>query len=176
MELSKRLDRYLGTPPKIHPEAFIHPAATVIGDVTIGPRASVWPRAVLRGDINSITIGAGSNIQDGAVVHLADDFGVSIGDYVTIGHLAMIHACTIRDRCLIGMQATLLDDSVIGEESIIGANSLVTRGTEIPPGSLAFGSPAKVRRSLSPKERAGLRRWAEKYVEVAAAHQRRFAK
>lgn len=176
MDLSERLDRYLATPPKIHPDAFVHPAATVVGDVTLGPRSSVWPGAVLRGDINSIIIGEGSNVQDGSIVHLADDFGVSVGDYVTIGHLAMIHACAIGNRCLIGMHSTILDGSKIGEECIIGANSLVTGGTEIPDGSLAFGNPAKVRRALSPHERSDLRKWAEKYIEVASAHRRRLAK
>ena len=126
--------------------------AYVGGDVTLGDYSSVWYGAVLRGDINRIVLGANSNIQDNAVVHLADDFPCLIGEWVTVGHSAIVHACTI------------LDGAEIGAQSIVGANALVTGGTKVPPGSLVLGSPAKVVRALTPEERAGLKYWAEKYV------------
>lgn len=172
-DLDARLSRHLGQQPKVDPTAYVAPGATLIGDVTLGPRASVWPGCVLRGDINSIVIGEGSNIQDGTVVHLADDYGVVIGKDVTIGHLAMIHACTVEDACLIGMRATILDGAVIGARSIVGAGALVTKGTRVPPGSLVLGMPAKVVRELSAEEQAELLYWAIKYTRVAATHKAR---
>lgn len=175
MTLEERIARYLDQKPQIDPTAYVASGSTVIGAVTLAAGSSVWHSAVLRGDINTIEIGEGSNVQDGTIVHLADDFGVKVGRFVTIGHAAMIHACTIGDECLIGMQATVLDGAVIGEQSIVGAGALVTKGTIVPPGSLVLGSPAKVVRSLSDKERAGLKQWAEKYVRVAAEHKKRFA-
>ena len=168
--LAQRLAKCLGQPPRIDPSAYVAPQATVIGDVRLGARSSVWPSAVLRGDINYIEVGDGTNIQDGAVVHLADEFPAIIGRYVTIGHLAMIHACMIEDECLIGMSATVLDGAVIGAQSLVGAGSLVTKGTKIPPGSLVLGSPARVLRALTDEERIALRESAEKYIQVAAAH------
>jgi carbonic anhydrase/acetyltransferase-like protein (isoleucine patch superfamily) len=140
----------------------------VVGDVTLGDHASVWYGAVLRGDINRIVVGAGSNIQDNAVVHLADDFPALIGSHVTVGHSAIVHACTVGDETLVGMGAALLDGAVIGRQCLIGAHALVTQGTTVPDGSLVLGAPAKIVRSLSPEERAGLRRWADKYVANAA--------
>jgi carbonic anhydrase/acetyltransferase-like protein (isoleucine patch superfamily) len=173
--LAQRLEKFLGQAPRLDPTAYIAPLATVVGDVRLGAHCSVWPAAVLRGDINYIEVGDGTNIQDGAVVHLADDFPALIGRYVTIGHLAMVHACVIEDECLIGMSATILDGSVIGAQSLVGAGALVTKGTIIPPGSLVLGSPARVLRALTPEERAALRDSAEKYIQVAAAHRRRAA-
>jgi carbonic anhydrase/acetyltransferase-like protein (isoleucine patch superfamily) len=125
---------------------------------------------VLRGDINSIEIGEGTNIQDLTMVHLADDYGVKVGRYCTIGHSAIIHACEIGDECLVGMGATILDGAIIGARCIVGANSLVTRCFVAPPGSMVLGSPAKVTRPLTEAEQAALRGWAEKYIEVAGAH------
>ena len=136
------------------------------------PHSSIWPGAVARGDINFIEIGEGSNVQDGTIVHLADDFPVVIGKHVTIGHAAIIHACVIEDECLIGMGATILDGAVIGHHSIIGANALVTQGTIIPPGSMALGAPAKVVKALTEAKQAELRKWAEKYITVSAAHRK----
>ncbi len=170
--LSKELTRNLSKVPSVHATAFVHAKAVVIGNVTIGPKASVWPCAVLRGDIAPIIVGEGTNIQDGAVVHVADGLPAKIGARVTVGHLAMIHACTIGDECLIGMHATILDGALIGNRCIIGANSLVTKGTQVPNGSLVMGSPAKVVRPLSIAEMAALPGWAEKYVKVAAHHRR----
>lgn len=176
MTLEEQFDTFLAKNPQVDPTAYVAAGATLIGDVRLAARASCWPGTVLRGDINFIEVGEGSNIQDGTIVHLADDFPVRIGKYVTIGHAAMIHACTIEDECLIGMQATILDGAVIGHHSIIGAHSLVTPGTVIPPGSLVMGVPAKVVKTLAPEKQAGIRMWAEKYIKVAAAHRKRFAR
>ncbi len=174
MTLEERFQQHLAKEPSVDPTAYVAKQATLIGDVRIGPKASVWPATVLRGDINSIEIGEGSNVQDGTVVHLADDYGVVVGRYVTIGHMAMIHACTIEDECLIGMHATILDGAVIGRQSIIGAGALVTKGTIIPPGSVVMGSPGRIVKTLDDKARSELRYWAEKYTKVAAAHKAKF--
>jgi len=174
MTIKERLSIYLDQTPKIDDSAYVAEGAIVIGAVTLGVNSSVWHNAVLRGDINTIEIGEGSNVQDGTVVHLADDYGVKVGKYVTIGHSAMIHACEIGDECLVGMQATVLDGAVIGAQSIVGAGALVTKGTQVPEGSLVLGAPAKVVRALSDAERAGLKGLAEKYVSVSRGHKQRF--
>lgn len=176
MKLEERLDKFLGCEPQIHESAYVAESAVLMGDVKLGAKSSVWPQCVLRGDIERIEIGEGSNIQDGTVVHLADDLGVYIGKYVTVGHLAMIHACRIEDECLIGMKATVLDGAVIGKRSIVGAGAVVTKGTIAPPGSLLLGMPAKIVRTLSEDEQEGIRVWADKYVEVAKAHKARAIK
>lgn len=149
---------------------FVAPNATVVGDVALGRGASVFYGAVLRGDIARIVVGEGSNVQDNAVVHLADDLDAIIGAWCTIGHSAIVHACTIEDECLIGMGATILDGARIGARSIVGAGALVTPRTIVPPGSMVLGSPAKVVRALSESEQAAIRGWAEKYIHVAKAH------
>lgn len=171
-ELSRELTRNLAKGPTVHSTAFVHGRSVVIGNVSIGAKASVWPCAVLRGDIAPIFVGEGTNIQDGAVVHVADRLPATIGQRVTVGHLAMIHACTIGDECLIGMHATILDGAVIGPRCIVGAGALVTKGTVVPPGSMVLGSPAKVVRPLSPAEQESLAGWADKYIKVAAHHRR----
>lgn len=158
---------FLLRPPSLPASAFIAPSADIIGDVTLGECSSVWYQAVIRGDINRIVVGPRSNIQDGAVIHLADDFPALIGELVTVGHKAIIHACTIHDEVLVGMGAIVLDGAEVGARSIIGAGALVTGGTRIPPGSLVLGTPAKVRRSLSLDEQAAVKTWAEKYVAVS---------
>ena len=153
--------------PRIDATAFVLPGATVIGDVTLEAASSVWYGAVLRGDINRIVIGAQTNIQDGVIVHLADAYPAIIGERVTVGHAAIVHACTVDDEVLIGMGAIILDGAQIGARSIIGANALITAGMTIPPGSLVVGSPAKVTRQLSIDEQAKIKGWALKYVENA---------
>jgi carbonic anhydrase/acetyltransferase-like protein (isoleucine patch superfamily) len=165
--LENQLDTFLRKRPVLGPGVYIAKTAVVLGDVTLGAHSSVWYNAVLRGDINRIVIGDYSNIQDNAVVHLADDYPCLIGRYVTVGHSAIVHACTVEDECLIGMGATVLDGAVIGAQSIVGANALVTQGTIIPPGSMVLGSPAKVVRNLTADDRALLRTWADKYVANA---------
>jgi carbonic anhydrase/acetyltransferase-like protein (isoleucine patch superfamily) len=171
-KLEKQLEQFLRKPPMIGKGVFIAKGAVVLGDVTLGDCASVWFNAVLRGDINRIVVGHHTNIQDNAVLHLADDFPCLVGNYVTVGHSAIIHACTVGDEVLVGMGSTILDGAVIGKQSLIGANALVTQGAKIPPGSLVLGSPAKVVRRLTAKERSGLKGMAEKYVALAACYQR----
>lgn len=158
------IETFAGFSPSIHDSVFIAASADVIGRVTLHEESSVWYHATLRGDINKIVIGPRSNVQDNAVIHLADDYGCYVGELVTVGHSAILHACTVKDEVLIGMGAIVLDGSVIGERSIIGAGALVTGGTIIPPGSLVLGSPAKVVRTLSLDEQAKVKTWAEKYV------------
>lgn len=167
MTYEERIDRHMNRAPRISPSAYLAPGSYVTGDVTLGEESSIWPGASLRGDIDSITIGAHSNIQDGAVVHVADDLPARIGDWVTVGHLAIVHACEIGDEVLIGMGAIILDGAKIGARSIIGANATVTMNSVIPPGSLVLGSPATVKKNLSPEEQAGIRVWAERYVTLS---------
>jgi len=167
-ELDPQLDKFLRRQPRLGKNVFIARTATVIGDVTLGAHSSVWYGAVLRGDINRIVVGHHTNIQDNAVLHLADDHACLLGNWVTVGHSAVVHACTVRDEVLVGMGAVILDGAVIGKQSIIGAKALVTQGTKIPPGSLVLGAPAKVVRKLSKEERAGLKWWAQKYVDNGA--------
>ncbi|MEI6861628.1 MAG: gamma carbonic anhydrase family protein [Verrucomicrobiota bacterium] len=169
------LARHLTKTPDVARALFVARTATVVGDVTLGAQASVFYGEVLRGDIARIVVGEGSNIQDNAIVHLADDLDAVIGAWCTIGHAAIVHACTIGDECLIGMGATVLDGAVVGAHSIVGANSLVPQRFSCPPGSMVYGSPAKVIRPLTAEEQRGLRPWAEKYVEVAKAHAARGA-
>jgi carbonic anhydrase/acetyltransferase-like protein (isoleucine patch superfamily) len=170
MTHAERIRLHLGKTPDIAQAVFVAPNATINGDVVLGPQSSVFYGAVLRGDIQEIRVGEGTNIQDLAIVHLADEYGAHIGAWCTIGHAAIVHACTIGDECLIGMGATILDGAAIGAGSIVGANALVPQRFECPPGSMVYGSPAKLIRPLRAEERAGLRRWAEKYVEVGRAH------
>lgn len=170
MTIQERLARHLGKTPDIARAQWVAPNATVVGDVSLGAQSSVFYGAVLRGDIARIIVGDGSNIQDNAVVHLADDLDAVIGAWCTIGHAAIVHACTIEDECLIGMGATVLDGARIGARSIVGAGAVVTQRMIVPPGSMVLGTPAKVVRSLSDIEQRALKAWAEKYVEVAKAH------
>ena len=161
MTLQDRLAKYLGKTPDTARAVFVARNATVIGDVTLGALSSVWYGAVLRGDINSIVIGEGTNVQDGAIVHLADNLGVRVGNYTTIGHAAIIHACDVGNECLIGMGATVLDGAQIGNHCIVGANTLVTQRFIAPPGSMILGSPGKVVRPLTAAELASLRHGSE---------------
>jgi carbonic anhydrase/acetyltransferase-like protein (isoleucine patch superfamily) len=175
MDIQERLDNHLSIEPKIADSAYVAESAVVIGDVELAEDSSVWPTAVLRGDIEKIRIGKGSNIQDGSIVHLADDLAAIVGENVTVGHGAIIHACTIGDECLIGMRATVMDGAEIGAQSIVGAHSLVTKGFKAPSGSLIMGTPAKIVKSLDQETRDGLKNWALKYVKVAASHKMKFS-
>ena len=149
---------------------FIADSADVYGDVTIGKGSTVWFQSVIRGDSNSIEIGEVTNIQDGTVVHVDHDAPVVIEDYVTVGHACIIHGCTIHSGALIGMGSTILNCAEIGENSLIGAGSLVTEHTVIPPNSLAFGSPARVIRQMTPEEIEKNRQNALHYQEQGAAY------
>lgn len=167
MTFDEQISRYLSVDPVIDPTAWIAPYAFIVGDVVIGKNASVWPGCSLRGDIAPIRIGDNSNLQDNVVVHVADNLPAIIGDWVTVGHQATVHACVVEDEVLIGMGAIVLDGARIGARSIIGANATVTPGSQIPPGSLVLGSPGKVVRTLSASEQQDVRRWAERYVTVS---------
>ena len=158
---------FQGTTPRIASSAWVDPAATVIGDVTIGERSSVWPNATLRGDVHKITIGDETNIQDGSVLHVEEHlFDLTIGNRVTVGHQVCLHGCVVEDDCLIGIGAIVLNGAKIGHGSVIAAGALVPEGMEIPPFSLAMGVPAKVRRSVSPEEQERFRVNAQHYVEL----------
>ena len=164
------IESYLEYSPIIPDSAFIASSADLIGQVTVGEESSVWYNVTARGDVNTIKIGKQTNVQDNAVLHNADDFPCVLGDLVTVGHSAVIHACEIKDEVLVGMGAVVLDGAVIGEQSIIGAKSLVTGGTIIPPGSLVLGSPAKVVRELTQDEREKVKDWALKYVKISRVY------
>lgn len=168
MELEKRLDTYLAQKPKLGKNVYIARGAIVVGDVALGDHSSVWYNAVLRGDIERIVVGKYTNIQDNAVLHLDDDLPCIVGDYVTIGHSAIVHACTVGDESLIGMGSVILDGAVIGRQCLIGAKALVTMGTQVPDGSLVLGAPARIVRTLTDEERRKLRPSAEKYAANSA--------
>ena len=166
--LRHQLDTFLAKKPVLGRGVYIAKTAVVLGDVTLGDHSSVWYNAVVRGDINRIAIGHHTNIQDNAVLHLADDYACLLGNYITVGHSAIVHACTVGNECLIGMGAVILDGAVVGEQCLIGARALVTQRMQVPPGSLVMGAPAKIVRALTLEERARLKGWAEKYVANAA--------
>jgi len=172
--LDKQLDKFLRKKPKHGKSVFVASTAVVIGDVTLGAYSSVWYGAVLRGDINRIIIGPRSNVQDNAVIHVDTGYPTSVGELVTIGHTAIVHACKIDNEVLVGMGSIILDDVEIGARSIIGANALVTMGMKIPPGSLVLGSPAKIRRQLTLDEQNDIARWAWSYVETAKQYREFF--
>jgi carbonic anhydrase/acetyltransferase-like protein (isoleucine patch superfamily) len=169
----QRLNRFLKANPDIADDVYLAPNATVLGATTVGRSSSIWFQCVIRADINKITIGHSTNIQDGSILHVADKFPLVIGDYVSCGHRAVVHACTIEDRTLIGMGAIILDGAIIGAGSIVGASALVTKGAVVPPGSLVLGAPAKVMRSITPDEASGILQLAQKYVAVAKFYRER---
>ena len=159
---------FAGHTPTLAADVFVAAGAVVIGDVEIGAGSSIWFNTVVRGDGHSIRIGARTNIQDLSMVHISSGRNPTIiGDDVTVGHRAILHGCELRDHCLIGMGATILDRVVIGEYAMVGAGALVTEGTVVPPGTLVLGAPAKVRREITGEERAMLERSAGHYAELA---------
>ncbi len=158
---------YDGVMPNIAKSVFVAPSAVIVGNVTLEEESSVWFQAVIRGDLNGICIGKGTNVQDGCIIHVTHERGVSVGEGVTIGHGAILHGCTIESRCLVGMRSTVLDGSRIGEESIVAAGSLVTEDKEYPPRSLIMGTPAKVVRSLSADDMKTIFTFASSYLELA---------
>ena len=170
MTTAERLQHFLTRKPDIAAAAFVATDAQIIGDVRLGKDSSVFYGAVLRGDIESIHIGEATNVQDGCIIHLADDLGARVGAWCTIGHAAIIHACTVGDECLVGMRAVILDGAEIGDQCLIAAGALVTQRMKIPPRSMVMGTPAKVVRTLNEAEIVSLRESAEKYKIVAVAH------
>lgn len=163
--------------PDIAPHVYIDETALVIGDVSLGEHVSIWPMTVIRGDVQSIRVGSRTNIQDGSVVHVTHDgefspggFATVIGENVTVGHRAIVHACTVGDFCLIGMGAIIMDGASVGDYSILGAGSLVPAGKQLEGGYLYVGSPARRVRALNDKERAFLAYSAEHYVKLKNAY------
>lgn len=159
--------RNLRVAPRISPDAYVADDATVVANVEIGAEVSIWHQVVLRGDVAEIVIGPQSNVQDGAVVHVADGLPAVLGRLVTVGHKAIVHACKIEDEVLVGMGAIILDGAHVGTRSIIGANATVKQGMVIPPGSLVLGTPAKVVRELSEEEQVAVKMWALRYVRLS---------
>ncbi|MGE0616070.1 MAG: gamma carbonic anhydrase family protein [Bacteriovoracia bacterium] len=157
--------------PRIHETAFVAPSADIIGEVEIGENSSIWFQCVVRGDVNSIRIGARTNIQDSSTIHVTRQVSATvIGDDVTVGHRALLHGCRIGHRVLIGMGAIVMDDVEIGDDSIVAAGALVPKGKKFPPGSLILGSPAKATRELTSDEREFLKRSADNYVRDSQAY------
>jgi carbonic anhydrase/acetyltransferase-like protein (isoleucine patch superfamily) len=162
--------RHHGVEPAIDATAFIAHGACLIGDVTVGQDSSIWFNAVLRGDINGITVGRRANVQDGVVVHVTREYPVLIDDEVTVGHQAVLHGCRVLQRSLIGMNAIVLDNAVIGPSSIVAAGAVVREHAVVPEGVLVAGVPARVVRPLTEKERAMLAQSAENYVQYARSY------
>ncbi len=157
---------YRGKKPSIHTSAYLAPGAVVVGDVTIGPESSIWFHCSVRGDVHSVSIGARTNIQDNSVVHVTRGVAQTvIGNDVTVGHSATVHGCTLGDRVLVGIGATVLDGARVGCDSIVGAGCLVPPGFEVPEGTLVTGIPARVKRELTPEERAHILWYSNNYVQ-----------
>ncbi|MGW8376808.1 gamma carbonic anhydrase family protein [Streptomyces sp. ODS28] len=164
-----------GKQPKADQDAFVAPTSVVVGDVTLGAGASVWYGAVLRGDCDSIALGARSNIQDNCTVHADPGFPAHVGEGVSVGHNAVLHGCTVEDEVLVGMSATVLNGARIGAGSLVAAHALVPQGMQVPPGSLVAGVPAKVKRELTEEEREGIKANAAMYAELARTHRESLA-
>ena len=156
--------------PTIHPTAFVHPAAVVLGNVTLGAHVSVWPTAVIRGDSDAIVIGEESNVQDGTIIHVDEGKPTTVGKRVAIGHRAIVHGSTIEDDCLIAMGAVLLNGVHVGSGSIVGAGAVCTEGMRIPPNSLVLGVPARKIRETSAEERERIRRTVDSYLQLQARY------
>jgi carbonic anhydrase/acetyltransferase-like protein (isoleucine patch superfamily) len=160
-------------PPTIHPTAYIHSSAVVVGDVTLGAHVSVWPTAVIRGDTDRIVIGADTNVQDGTIIHVDHGVPTTIGARVGIGHRAIVHGAIIEDDVLIAMGAVLLNRVHVGSGSIVGAGAVCTEGMRIPPHSLVVGVPARVLRETTEAERERIRKTVESYLDLQEEYRRR---
>ncbi len=168
------IESFNGIKPVIDPTAWVHPQALVIGRVTLGPRVSIWPGVVLRGDIEPIEIGEESNIQDLSVAHTSRGASpVRIGKRVTVGHRVILHGTTVEDDALVGMGSILLDGSVLGEGALLAAGALLVEGAKVPPGSLAMGVPAKVVRPVTEQGRTRIREGGKIYLELLEAYRKR---
>jgi carbonic anhydrase/acetyltransferase-like protein (isoleucine patch superfamily) len=162
---------FRGKRPVIDPSAFVADNATIVGDVHVGARSSVWFGAVLRGDVFHIRIGEETSIQDNAAIHVTHDrYATIVGNRVTIGHSVVLHGCTVGDSCIVGMGAIILDQAEVGERCIVGAGARVTPGTKIPSGHLVVGAPARVKRPLTDEELAWIEVSARHYVDLTAAY------
>jgi carbonic anhydrase/acetyltransferase-like protein (isoleucine patch superfamily) len=164
---------YDGKTPRLASSVFLAEGSVVSGDVEIGEDSSLWFGTVVRGDVNRVRIGARTNLQDHTVVHVtAGTHPTTLGDDVTVGHRAVLHGCTVNDRCLVGIGAIVLDGAVVGPDAMVGAGALVPPGMVVPSGKLVLGAPAKVKRDLTPEELASLRASAARYVGYAATYRR----
>ncbi len=162
------IQTYKGKLPVIAPDAFVAETAAIVGDVVIGAQSSIWYGCTLRGDVNNIVIGARTNIQDGTVIHVASQGqGTYIGDDVTVGHMALLHACTVESGAFIGMQACVMDGAYVESGAMVAAGALVTPGKRVPAGQLWAGSPAKLMRELTEEEKASIKHSAKHYVGIA---------
>jgi carbonic anhydrase/acetyltransferase-like protein (isoleucine patch superfamily) len=162
-----------GKAPRLADGVWVAPGAVIVGDVEIGPGSSIWFGAVVRGDVNQVRVGARTNVQDHAILHVTGGtHPTSVGDDVTLGHRVTLHGCTVKDRCLIGIGAVVMDGAVVGEDSMVGAGSLVPPGMVVPPRMLALGSPAKVKRELTREEIAYFRRSAASYAAYAEQYRK----
>ena len=162
------LRSYRGISPRVAPSAYIDPGAHIIGDVSIGERSSVWPSAALRGDIEPIRVGDETNIQEGAVLHTDSGFPTTLGDRVTVGHLALLHGCIVEDDALIGMGAIVLNGARVGKGAVVASGALVPEGMQVPAGTLVMGTPAKPRRAVTAEEQERFRKGVRNYAERAA--------
>ncbi len=161
-----------GRKPKIHPTAYVHETAEIMGNVTIGKYASVWPYCVLRGDIAEIVVGDETNVQDGTIIHTNDGKPSILGKGISVGHSANLHGCTVKDHCIIGIGSILLDDAIVEEECIVGAGAVVSPGTKISKGSMALGIPARVARVLRPDEIEHIYWNAKEYLRLIELHKK----
>ena len=165
IQILRMIRSYKGVSPSIPATCYVDDSAQIIGDVVLGEHASVWMNAVVRGDVHAIRIGAHSNIQDNSVLHgMKEQYGVFLGEYVTVGHTVTLHGCTIEDRCLIGMGAIILNGAKVGAGSIIAAGTLIPEKAVVEPGSLWMGSPGKFRRKLDAAEQETIMRYARNYL------------
>lgn len=161
--------------PRLHESVYVDSTALVLGRVTIGARSSIWPGTVIRGDVHTIAIGEETNVQDLSCLHvLKDRFSLELGNRVSVGHAVTLHGCVVRDLCLIGMRATLMDDVEVGEESLVAAGALVPPGMKIPPRSLVVGSPAVVKREVNARELEMIHRTWQNYVDYSRAYIAKF--
>lgn len=168
------LEPYLDHSPVVHPDAFVHPTAVLIGQVEIGEEASVWPNTTLRGDDGRIVIGARTSVQDGTVIHATENLSHTIvGEHTTVGHNVTLHGARVGSHCIVGMGSILLDNCVIGDHCLIGAGTLITQNVEIPSGSLVLGSPGRVVRPLDEKEREWVQYSWQRYVEQCRIYRAR---
>ena len=161
---------YRGVVPQIAASAYVDPSAVVIGDAVVGERSSIWPCVVIRGDTARISVGSETSIQDGSVLHADDGVPCTIGDRVTVGHMVMLHGCTVEDDALIGIGAIVLNKARIGKGAVVAAGALVPEEMEVPAGMLVMGAPARVRREVTPEQRARFAEGVKHYVEQAAIY------
>ena len=162
------IEKYCQLLPKISDDAFIADGVRLIGDIRLEKNSNIWYNSVLRGDINFVSIGQGTNIQDNSTLHVAEEHPCIVGDFVTVGHNAILHGCVVEDNCLIGMGAIILNGAKVGENSIVGAGSIITENKVIPPNSLVIGSPGRVIRTVTSEEILAIKKSAHNYIELAA--------